>query len=490
MHPNIVGVINALVYGKGGKKFELESAEKTRTYGKERLSNAPLEGEHIGIYDTGTVGSLPNRTDSGSYYNLYQAFLAVALAKQAVKSGYQSIGIISPFRSQTNLIQKIVKDENLDDKVEADTVHRFQGGEKQIIIFDTTTSDPTKLTDDQAEGGDDEKLLNVAFSRSQEKCIVLADIQNIEKKHSLSSLLRGFLQYCKEKQFPIIPSEEILSKYSVNETTEKWLKRIHNVEELIDDFETSQLFSETDFYQNFVKDLFQARHEVVIDSPYITSERTRFFIPIFKHLTANGIKVFILTRQPKEHSSPMRYQAEEEIKNFESMEIKVLPLSGHFHRKLAVIDRNVLWEGSLNILSQRDSHEIMRRFEGAETAKQMMAFLKLDKNIGEMGESRLQRCEFCQEPGAWYWKDKGRYSVWTFCLVGKHREGMRPKSKEENIEKTKEVRKKRKQKREKTSEGAPICQDHHLPMVKKNGRFGPFWGCSKYPVCRITEKIS
>jgi len=491
MHPDIAGVVNALVYGRNGKQFELDSAENTHNNGKERLPKPPLEGAHIGIYDTSKIGSLPSRTDSGSYYNLYQAFLAVSLAKQAIENGYKSIGIISPFRPQTNLIQKIVEDENLSDKIEADTVHRFQGGEKQIIIFDVTTSQPTKLTDDQGEGGDDEKLLNVAFSRAKEKCIVITDIQILQKKHSLTSLLRRFIEYCHEKDFPIISSEDLLPKYSVSEKAEKWLKQINNIEDVATEVEKSQLFDETDFYQNFIKDLLSAKQEVVIDSPYITTERVRTFMPIFEHLINKGIKIFVLTRQPKEHDSGMKYQASDEIKNFESIGVTVLPFIGYVHRKLAIIDRNILWEGSLNILSQRDSHEIMRRFEGKETAQQMMTFLKLDRNLGKVGENKLQRCEFCQESGAWYWTDKSIYGgLWTFCLVGGHKLGAEPKSREEITEIKNQVKKLRKAKKEITSEGTPICPKHDLPMIKRKGPWGEFWGCPRYPACKITEKTA
>lgn len=493
MHPDIAGVVNSLIYGRSGKQFELDSAENTRNNGKERLPKPPLEGSHIGIYDTSKIGSLPSRTDSGSYYNLYHAFLAVSLAKQALENGYQSIGIISPFRPQTNLIQKIIKDENLSKKIEADTVHRFQGGEKQIIIFDTTTPQPTKLTDDQVEGGDDEKLLNVAFSRAKEKCIVIADVQKMDKKHSLSSLLRKFIQYCHEKDFPIISSEDILPKYSVNEKTEKWLQQINNVNSLVSDFENSHLFSETDFYPNFIKDLLNAKQEIVIDSPFITTERVRMLVPIFGHLINKGINIFILTRQPKEHNATMKYQATHEIKNFEDMGITVLPFIGNIHRKLAIIDRIILWEGSLNILSQRDSQEMMRRFKGKETAQQVMSFLKLDKNLGKIGENKLKRCEFCHEPGAWYWTDKSKYGgLWTFCLVSGHKLGAEPKSKEEKERNKSQVKELRGSKKEMTCEGVPICNNPKhdpVPMIKRKKFNREFWGCPKYPACKNTHKI-
>ena len=77
----------------------------------------------------------------------------------------------------------------------------------------------------------------------------------------------------------------------------------------------------------------------------------------------------------------MQYYSEKEIERLSKLGVKVLPFVGKIHRKIAIIDRKILWEGSLNILSQNDSREIMRRFDGASSAQQMMTFLKLDKNF-------------------------------------------------------------------------------------------------------------
>lgn len=47
------------------------------------------------------------------------------------------------------------------------------------------------------------------------------------------------------------------------------------------------------------------------------------------------------------------------------------------HRKLAIIDGCILWDGSLNILSQAHSKEIMRRPNSAILCKQMASFTRL-----------------------------------------------------------------------------------------------------------------
>ena len=63
------------------------------------------------------------------------------------------------------------------------------------------------------------------------------------------------------------------------------------------------------------------------------------------------------------------------------MGVHVIITSGNHHRKLAILDRKVLWEGSLNILSQSYSREVMRRIVSTDQAEEMFRFIKLGKYI-------------------------------------------------------------------------------------------------------------
>jgi len=145
-------------------------------------------------------------------------------------------------------------------------------------------------------------------------------------------------------------------------------------------FKTS-LFDESTFYPEFGKDLLHAEREVVIESPFITINRVKKLTPIFNKLLKQGIKVFVITRQPSLHDYPMKKQSEEIIHFFEEIGIQVLVTQNNHHRKLAIIDRDILWEGSLNILSQSNSREIMRRTIGDNHAQIMFNFLRLDRFI-------------------------------------------------------------------------------------------------------------
>ncbi len=141
----------------------------------------------------------------------------------------------------------------------------------------------------------------------------------------------------------------------------------------------SSLHDEKTFYQRFTKDLLNCKSEIIIECPFITSERTESLMPIFQKLLDKRVKVYVITRDPKEHYEDMAVQSEIEISKFEVMGVHVLLCIGNHHRKLAILDREILWEGSLNILSQTHSREIMRRIEDKALTTEMFNFLNLGK---------------------------------------------------------------------------------------------------------------
>lgn len=139
----------------------------------------------------------------------------------------------------------------------------------------------------------------------------------------------------------------------------------------------SRLFDHNDFYPAFVRDLSNCTKEVIIESPFITRKRMAHLLPTLRRLRAREVKVVINTRHPDEHDDLYTVQAFEAVAQLQSLGILVLYTGGH-HRKLAVLDRAIVWEGSLNILSQNDSCEIMRRITSKALAEQMIHFLRLD----------------------------------------------------------------------------------------------------------------
>jgi DNA replication ATP-dependent helicase Dna2 len=115
--------------------------------------------------------------------NRKEACLAAAIALRLVREGKVKpgqIGIITPFRAQIAEIKKFLPLELLqDENFLVDTVERYQGDEREIILFSTTISNPRQvgalqsLTDDKLT---DRKLL-VSLSRASKQFILLGNSQ-------------------------------------------------------------------------------------------------------------------------------------------------------------------------------------------------------------------------------------------------------------------------------------------------------------------------
>src|SRR5262249_21502248 len=125
----------------------------------------------------------------GSYSraNPLHAVLAVSLAEKAVLDGCSNVVLISAYRAQARLLAAggLV----FQPHVTGATVHRFQGSERDLVIFDLVDAFPqtgaSQLTGRDADTAF--RLLNVAVSRARGKLIVLADVKFILERHPRSS---------------------------------------------------------------------------------------------------------------------------------------------------------------------------------------------------------------------------------------------------------------------------------------------------------------
>lgn len=114
---------------------------------------------------------------------------------QQIDEQKTSVGIISPFRLQANELRQTIGKRSID----ADTVHKYQGRERDIIILSTVANE-VQVNDFV----DDPNLINVAVSRAVEQLIVVA-AEGAEnwKGTNIGDLIR----YIKYNNFEVIESQ-------------------------------------------------------------------------------------------------------------------------------------------------------------------------------------------------------------------------------------------------------------------------------------------
>jgi len=103
-----------------------------------------------------------------------------------------SLGIVTPYRNQTNALQKAFAEMN----VKADTVDKFQGQENAVIILSTVDNEITEFADNA-------NRLNVAVSRAVEQLIVVVNDNDSLKDTNIGDLVR----YIEYNNFEVIDSK-------------------------------------------------------------------------------------------------------------------------------------------------------------------------------------------------------------------------------------------------------------------------------------------
>lgn len=97
------------------------------------------------------------------------------------KNPHKSIGIITPFTNQKELINTMLKDNGIHN-VPCGTVHAFQGDEKDIVLFSLALTQQTgRGTYDWLKNN--RELINVATSRAKEQLIILSDSDQLKRLH-------------------------------------------------------------------------------------------------------------------------------------------------------------------------------------------------------------------------------------------------------------------------------------------------------------------
>ena len=140
---------------------------------------------------------------------------------------------------------------------------------------------------------------------------------------------------------------------------------------------SSSLYDQATFYDRFYKDLRSARRRVVIESPFITQRRSTPLLTTISKLKKRRAEVMVNTKPIEEHDSQYQDQVAVVVEMLQNLGVRVLFTNGH-HRKIAIID-DILYEGSLNILSQNDSCELMRRIDDSSMVQEMLRFIRLEK---------------------------------------------------------------------------------------------------------------
>ena len=431
MSEDICDVINTLFYDD----YPLETA---RDIGPNE--DFPFGNSSLLYIDTAPYHPWSSlRVGTYSRYNMFHALLLRNMASRLSRCSYMetknvNAGIISPYSAQTKLIQRMLDDIDTITKtsVIASTVHRFQGNEKDVIFFDLTDSLGTRLskfvrsTDMEQDGA---RLLNVALSRAKRTIILIANFESLRRKLPPDSFVAKILAIFLAKGSPI-DTKDILP-FSPDE----WKNGLNVLNPVVLDFaeKAAGMFTESQFYEAFERDILNAKESIVIFSPYITLNGTGRWMPILGQRISEGVTIRLVTRPPGDQGGILENGLAENIDDISKTGVSV-DFRARMHEKFAVIDGTILWHGSLNIFSHRNTSESMIRLLSPSTCEQLAALVTSsyrtkDKTSGSRSplvEKENPTCTNCCETMVW---NNGKFGVYFECKkCGSKRDGRTSRS--------------------------------------------------------------
>ena len=124
-------------------------------------------------------------------YNQRQIDVIMKEVLPNIDSNVQSIGIISPYRLQTEKLKAV----RISEDIEVDTIHKYQGREKDVIILTTVVNEVNRFVDNS-------NLVNVAVSRAAQKLIVVVS----DNEKNANSNIGDLVRYIEYNNFEIINS--------------------------------------------------------------------------------------------------------------------------------------------------------------------------------------------------------------------------------------------------------------------------------------------
>lgn len=140
------------------------------------------------------------------------------------------------------------------------------------------------------------------------------------------------------------------------------------------------IFDKKSYEEVYLKDLTESNKNVIISSPGINVRKVKQLIALIEKRQEAGISVAVLTLSPESYPEKRIEKTRELVEQLVDAGIKVIGRSA-MHEHYAVIDEEIVWYGSMNLLSREKEDDNLMRVLSREIAQELMeiSFQKEEK---------------------------------------------------------------------------------------------------------------
>jgi phosphatidylserine/phosphatidylglycerophosphate/cardiolipin synthase-like enzyme len=131
------------------------------------------------------------------------------------------------------------------------------------------------------------------------------------------------------------------------------------------------IFNRDNFLPIFSNDIINAKKEILIVSPFVKKRRVSQMFQYLEVALQNKTRVIVITRPIEDFKEKDQKAVNGALDLLESKGIKVI-FKSDIHQKFAIMDQKIVWYGSINLLSFRNSQESIMRIESGNIANELI----------------------------------------------------------------------------------------------------------------------
>jgi len=121
----------------------------------------------------------------------------------------------------------------------------------------------------------------------------------------------------------------------------------------------------------YERDLLEANKEVIISSPGLNQAKVNAFVRLIMQRQENGVKITVVTLNPEGYPEEKIEDTKALVQVLVNCGIKVR-LQDHMHEHFAIIDDEIVWYGSMNLLSRAKIDDNLMRVKSKDAAQELL----------------------------------------------------------------------------------------------------------------------
>jgi hypothetical protein len=369
-----------------------------------------------GIDDLDTV----RRSRPVAGWWLAGSLLVRALAQHHRAAGAQ-VGVVTPYTEQVDATLEALRDVEPDPTLstEVGTVHRFQGREFDVVIFDLVEDGRGRISSARLDGRrfdrDGARLFNVGLTRTRHRLYLVVSGQAVAHARN-GTVLSHVRSMIADGLVGTVRAVEHLTPVSAGPPADQTPFGTDLVEALAQYVRIRDIADEHGYFQALRQGLEQARHSIWIWAPW-TTNRLREVLPLLRDARQRGVDVIAFIRSNRD-AVMRRPENQAWIRQLQAVASRTIRYHD-MHQKIVIIDQRVAWLGSLNTLSHSRTREIMLLHEGHQFTRKLLAHEHAEQfatppRCGRCNATdvELARSNSRARGLTWYWRCSGDGCGW------------------------------------------------------------------------------